>query len=115
ERFPSPSLYATNYYNATNAVIKALDAVKGNLDDNQVAFRKALSEVVLDAPNGRIKLDQNRQAIGPTFITEVSENNKGELYNKFVGKVDDVTQTLGMTPDQFKAIGLPGRNTPACK
>ena len=47
--------------------------------------------------------------------TEVAENAKGELYNKFVGKVDNVTQTLGMTPEQFKAIGLPGRNTPACK
>jgi ABC-type branched-subunit amino acid transport system substrate-binding protein len=115
ERFPSPSLYATNYYNATNAVLKALDAVKGNLDDNQASFRKALSEVVLDAPNGRIRLDQNRQAIGPTFITEVAENAKGELYNKFVGKVDNVTQTLGMTPEQFRAVGLPGRNTPACK
>jgi hypothetical protein len=29
-------------------------------------------------------------------------------------KVDDVNQTLGMKPEQFRAIGLPGRNTPDC-
>jgi ABC-type branched-subunit amino acid transport system substrate-binding protein len=114
ERFPSPSLYATNYYNATNAALKALEAIKGELDSNQANFRRALSEIVLDAPNGRIRLDQNRQAIGSTFITEVAEGTRGELYNKFVMKVDDVNQTLGMKPEQFRAIGLPGRNTPDC-
>jgi branched-chain amino acid transport system substrate-binding protein len=114
ERFPSPSLYATNYYNATVAALKALEKVKGDLSDNHVAFRRALSELVLDAPNGRIRLDQNRQAIGPTFITEVAEDAKGELFNKFVMKVDDVSQTLGMSPEKFRALGLPGRNTPDC-
>jgi hypothetical protein len=29
-----------------------------------------------------------------------------------VGKTEGVTQTLGMTPDQFRAMGLPSRNTP---
>lgn len=114
ERFPSPSLFATGYYNATMAALKALEAVDGDLSDGQKKFQAALSEVELDAPNGKITLDDNRQAIGTVFITEVRENADGELYNTFVSKVDGVTQTLGMTPEEFRAIGLPSRDTPAC-
>jgi hypothetical protein len=68
-----------------------------------------------DTPNGHIKLDHNRQAIGSVFITEVVEGADGELYNTFVKKVDDVAQTLGMTPEEFAEIGLPGRDTPDCE
>ncbi len=115
ERFPTPSLFGVGYYNATMAALKALEEVDGDLGDGQEAFRAALSEVELDAPNGKITLDDNRQAVGSVFITEVRENAEGELYNTFVSKVDDVTQTLGMTPEEFRAIGLPGRDTPACE
>ncbi len=114
ERFPTPSLFATGYYNATMAALKALEAIDGELDEDQANFRAALSTLELDAPTGKIILDDNRQAIGTTFITEVVEGEDGELTNKFVSKVDNVTQTLGMTPEEFRAIGLPGRDTPKC-
>jgi branched-chain amino acid transport system substrate-binding protein len=114
ERFPTPSLFGVGYYNATMAALKALEEVDGDLSDGQKKFQAALSEVELDAPNGKITLDENRQAIGTVFITEVRENEDGELYNTFVSKVDGVTQTLGMTPEEFRAIGLPSRDTPAC-
>ncbi len=114
ERYPSPSLYATNYYNATIAALQALEAIDGELDDDQANFHAALSEVVLEAPNGVVRLDENRQAIGSTFITEVREAEDGSLYNHFVAKFDDVTQTLGLSPEEFAAIGLPGRDTPDC-
>jgi branched-chain amino acid transport system substrate-binding protein len=114
ERYASPSLYATNYYNATVAALTALEAINGELDADQANFHAALSALELDAPNGRIVLDANRQAIGSTFITEVTEAADGTLYNKFVSKADNVDQTLGMSPDEFRAIGLPGRDTPDC-
>jgi branched-chain amino acid transport system substrate-binding protein len=114
ERFPTPSLFGVGYYNATMAALQALEAVDGDLSDGQKKFQAALAEVELDAPNGTITLDENRQAIGTVFITEVRENEDGELYNTFVSKVDGVTQTLGMTPEEFRAIGLPSRDTPAC-
>ena len=114
ERFPTPSLFGVGYYNATMAALQALEEVDGDLSDGQEKFRAALSGLELDAPNGTITLDDNRQAIGTVFITEVRENEDGELYNTFVSKVDGVTQTLGMTPEEFRAIGLPSRDTPAC-
>ena len=114
ERYSSPSLYATNYYNATVAALIALEEVGGDLSDGQEKFRTALAKVELDAPNGKITLDENRQAIGSTFITEVVEGDDGNLVNTFVSKADNVNQTLGMSPEEFRAIGLPGRDTPEC-
>jgi hypothetical protein len=115
KRFASPSLFATNYYNAFNAVAIAMEKVGGDLSDGGAKFRAELAKVELDAPNGKIRLDDNRQAIATTFITEVAELPNGDLTNKFVKAVPDVTQTLGLTPEAFKAVGLPSRTNPECK
>ena len=115
KRFASPSLFATNYYNAFNAVAIAMQKVGGDLSDGGAKLRAELAKVELDAPNGKIKLDDNRQAIATTFITEVAELPNGDLTNKFVKTVPDVTQTLGLTPEAFKAVGLPSRTNPECK
>ena len=111
---PTPSLFSTNYYNSTMGALLALEAIGGELDDDHANFHAALSAVEMKTPNGNIKLDQNRQAIGSVFITEVVEGPDGNLINTFKQKVDNVSQTLGMTPEEFAAIGLPGRDTPDC-
>lgn len=115
KRFPTPSLLATNYYGATLAMITALNKVNGDLSDNQSKFRAALSSLELDAPNGKIKLDANRQAIGTNFVTEVVDDGKGNLVSKVVKVVPDVNQTLGFDPATFAKIGLPSRTNPECK
>ncbi|MCF6233865.1 MAG: ABC transporter substrate-binding protein [Rhodobacteraceae bacterium] len=115
DRFPSPSLLATGYFNSTNAMIQALEAVNGDLSDGHEAFRAALKEVVLDAPNGRITLDDNRQAIGSNFVTEVIDIGGGELATRLVKKIDNVNQTLGISAEMFAEIGTPSRETPECK
>jgi ABC-type branched-subunit amino acid transport system substrate-binding protein len=115
KRFPSPSLLATNYYDATMALILALRQVKGDLSNNQAKFREALSKLEIDAPNGKIKLDSNRQAIGTNFVTEVVDDGKGALFSKVVKVVPNVNQTLGYDPAVFAKIGLPSRTVPECK
>jgi branched-chain amino acid transport system substrate-binding protein len=115
KRFPTPSLLATNYYGATLAMLTALNKVNGDLSDNQSKFRAALASLELDAPNGKIKLDKNRQAIGTNFVTEVVDDGKGNLVSKVVKVVPDVSQTLGFDPAVFAKIGLPGRTNPECK
>lgn len=115
QRFPSPSLLATGYYNATNAALTCVDQLGGDLGEGQAAFRDCLSNLTLHAPNGDIKLDQNRQAIGSNFVTEVVELDDGTLANKLVKKVDNVNQTLGLDPEVFAKIGLPSRDVPECK
>jgi len=114
ERFASPSLLATNYYNATNAALQCLDEVDGDLSGDQSSFRQCLANIELDAPNGTITLDRNRQAIGSNFVIEVIETEDGELATEMVKKIDNVNQTLGMSEEEFDAIGRPNRDVPEC-
>ena len=114
QRFPSPSLLATGYYNSTNAMLQALDAVNGDLSDGQAAFRAALNTLELDAPNGKITLDSNRQAIGTNFVTEVVQLDDGNLATQLVRKIDGVEQTLGLTVEDFAELGLPSRDVVDC-
>src|SRR5690349_23815173 len=48
--FPSPSLFAYLYYINTLATLQALDAVKGDLSNNQQAFRSALQKTSFKGP-----------------------------------------------------------------
>jgi branched-chain amino acid transport system substrate-binding protein len=109
--YPSPSLFAYVYYVNMKAALDGLAAVNGDLSGNQAKFRDALSKMVLKTPNGDVKLDANRQAIGTTFITEVVKDAQGNLFNKVVAKVDNVDQTLGIPRAEFK-IG--SRDVPDC-
>lgn len=109
--FPSPSLFAYVYYMNMKAALDGLDAVKGDLSGGQAKYREALAKLVLKTPTGDVRLDANRQAIGTTFVTEVVKDAKGELTTKVARKVDNIEQTLGMKPEEFK-IG--SRDVPSC-
>lgn len=115
DRFPSPSLLGTGYYNATTAAFTCLDEVSGDLSDGHAAFRQCLSTLELDAPNGKITLDENRQAVGTNFVSEVVQLDDGTLATQLVAMKENVNQTLGIDKDAFAAIGLPSREVPACK
>lgn len=115
KRFTSPSLCAVHYYDETAAALLALDKVNGDLSDGHKKFREALATLVLDAPNGQIKLDENRQAIGTTFVTEVVRDSNGDLVSKVVQVVPNVDQRLGFSKEVFDRIGLPAREVPVCK
>ena len=115
KRFPSPSLLATGYYNAATAAFTVLNEIGGDLSDGQKKFRADLAKLELDAPNGKITLDDNRQAIGTNFVSEVVELPDGNLATKLVAIKENVNQTLGIDPKVFATIGLPGRDIPECK
>jgi branched-chain amino acid transport system substrate-binding protein len=109
--YPSPSLFAYVYYQNMKAALDGLDAVKGDLSGGQKKYREALSKMTLKTPTGDVRLDENRQAIGTTFITEVAKDAQGGFYNRVVKKIDGVNQMLGMNKADFK-IGT--RDVPDC-
>lgn len=109
--FPSPSLFAYVYYQNMKAALDGLDLVKGDLSGNQAKYRQALSTMTLKTPTGDVRLDENRQAIGTTFVTEVVKDAKGELTTKVARKVDNIDQLLGIPKAQFK-VGT--RDEPNC-
>ena len=92
-----------------------LNEVNGDLSDGQASFRSCLSGLELDAPNGTITLDANRQAIGTNFVSEVVELDDGSLATQLVSIKENVSQTLGLDPDVFARIGLPGREVSECR
>ena len=114
-RFTGPSLCATNYYDETMAMLIALDKVNGDLSDGQKKYREALASLELDAPNGKMRLDENRQAIGTSFVTEVVKDANGELVSKVVQVVPNVDQRLGFSKAVFDKFVPPGRDNPPCK
>jgi branched-chain amino acid transport system substrate-binding protein len=109
--FPSPSLFAYVYYVNMKAALDGLEAVNGDLSNNQAKYREALSKMVLKTPNGDVRLDANRQAIGTTFVTEVVKDAQGNLFNKVHSKVDNVEQLLGMKKEEFQ---MGSRDVPSC-
>jgi len=112
--FASPTLFAHGYYIEVNAMIQALDTVKGDLSDGHRKFRDALAAQTVDTPTGKVKLDQNRNAIGDEFLTEIAAAKDGHLYNKVISVIKGVNQTLGIPEAEYRKTGLPSRDSPAC-
>ncbi|MFO1320216.1 MAG: ABC transporter substrate-binding protein [Burkholderiales bacterium] len=112
--FPSPSLFAYLYYISTRAALEGLDAVKGDLSGGQKKYRDALQKLVFKGPAGEVKIDENRNGIGTTFITEVVKNADGSLASKVIKTIPNVSQTLGLSKAEFQKMGLGSRDVPNC-
>ena len=113
--FPSPSLFAYLYYINTKAALDGLDAVKGDLGGGQKAYRAALQKTNFAGPAGPVKIDDNRNGVGTTYITEVVKTADGSFTNKVVKQVPNVTQTLGLSKAEFDKMGLGSRDVPDCR
>ena len=112
--FPSPSLFAYVYYVNMKAALDGLAAVNGDLSDNQAKYRAALASMTLKTPTGDVKIDENRQAIATTFVTEVAKGADGSFFNKVVKVVPSVDQRLGLAKADFDKMGLGSRDVPNC-
>jgi branched-chain amino acid transport system substrate-binding protein len=112
--FPSPSLFAFVYYINMKAALDGLDAVKGDLSGGQAKYREALKTLKLKTPTGDVVLDENRQGIGTTFVTEVAKGADGSFYNKVVKVTPNVNQRLGLSKADFDKVGLGSRDVPNC-
>jgi branched-chain amino acid transport system substrate-binding protein len=113
--FSAPSIFAHHYYMSAKAAMLALDAVDGDLSDDQAAFRAALNDLTFTTPTGgTMRLDKNRNGIVDNFVTEVYEREDGTLGNRVVKVVRDVDQLLGQDEEVFLASGPVSRDNPSC-
>jgi branched-chain amino acid transport system substrate-binding protein len=115
-RFPdyaalAPSVFPITYTNAMEATLKALEAVDGDLGDGQKAFQAALARTELDAPNGHIRLDPNRQAIAPNYLQRVARGPSG-LTMRTVETLGGVEQTFN---GYFGSNAPLGRDSVKCR
>jgi branched-chain amino acid transport system substrate-binding protein len=98
----------------TKALLKGVDAVKGNLTDKQAGLQAALAKLSFDTPTGKVSLDANRNAIADNFVTEVVKNADGTLSNKVVSVTKQMDQKLGLSAADYAAIGSFGKENPKC-
>jgi branched-chain amino acid transport system substrate-binding protein len=106
------NVFFVNYYNNARGLIYGLKKVKGDISGGQKALQKAMDTVSVVDPNGyRLKLDNNRQAIGDTFVAQLVDNG-GTLGVKTVYKVVNVPQTFGGAFSPTKPA--PSGTSPAC-
>lgn len=111
--YPAITVAPPLYYGAVEAVVQALETVRGDLSGGQRAFQRALAKVELDTPSGRIKLDERHQAIGPNYLLQWQKNRRGKLVPRTIRTVPDVEQTFN---GYFRPDGpLLGRDTIECK
>ncbi|HEY9065977.1 MAG TPA: hypothetical protein VIO33_13420, partial [Burkholderiaceae bacterium] len=95
--------------------LDALDAVKGDLSGGQKAYREALQKTKFNGPAGVVEIDENRNGVGTTYITEVAKAPDGSFYNKVVKSVPNISQTLGLSKADFQKMGLGSRDVPDCR
>ena len=106
------SVFTYSYFVNTWGLIEALKQVKGDISGGQKDLQDALAQVSLNAPYGKITLDENRQAITDQYYLQLVEGDKG-LATKTQGSVPDVDQTFGGTFSDSSPA--PGRTYPPCE
>jgi branched-chain amino acid transport system substrate-binding protein len=97
------------YYLEMKALLTGLDEAKGDVAGPDTALRASLSKLSLDSPQGPVKLDANRQAIGSNYLFKVT---KGQ--SSLLKEVPNVTQTLGQPADQYTSQPAFDRTHPSC-
>jgi len=112
---PFDSLFSTEYWANTEPLIRALQAIKGDLSDGQKKLRAALLEIGrkgINTPNGLTRLDQNRNAIANNYIRQVTKVTKDAAFYKTLRTIPNVDQSFSgffttKTP-------TPSRTSPPC-
>jgi branched-chain amino acid transport system substrate-binding protein len=105
--------FALGYTNAMEAVLQAIERVRGDLSGDERRFMAELAKVELDAPNGHVRLDERHQAIAPNYLNRLTRNAAGKLEAHTFLSVPNVEQTFGGLFDPGSTA--PGRTTPACR
>jgi branched-chain amino acid transport system substrate-binding protein len=101
------------YRDGVEAVLVALEEIEGDLSADGKRFREALGRLTLDSPLGRIRLDANRQAIAPIYLSQVQIDRRGRPSFRTLRVLEGVEQTFG---GYFRpGDPPPSRTAPACR
>jgi branched-chain amino acid transport system substrate-binding protein len=109
---PTDHAVVIPYRDAMEAVLEALDRSGGDLSHGQREFRAALADIALISPNGRVRLDRNRQAIAPAYLSRVEIDGNAKPMLRTFRVVRNVDQTFG---GYFgRSTAPPSSVAPAC-
>ena len=81
-------------YAAVEALVEALDETDGELGRGQAELRRTLAGLVLDAPQGTVRLDRNRQASEASYLERIEPSTPGAPpRTRLIRRIDGVDQT----------------------
>lgn len=101
---------AVAYRDGVEAALEALERARGATGAKLTA---ALARLELNSPAGRVRLDANRQAIAPSYLSRVATDAEGKPSLRTLSVLPNVEQTFG---GYFKpGDPPPSRSTPGCR
>ena len=100
------------YRDGVEAVLTALEQIEGDLADDGAGLRRALASVAVESPVGRIRLDENRQAVTPMFLSRLEPDSDGRVAPRAYRVLRNIDQSFGgyFGPDS----PAPSRSSPDC-
>lgn len=98
---PADDLAEQGYVGA-QVIAQALEAVKGNIED-QEAFLAALRKVEVNAPRGKVRFDPFQNVIHTVHVLRV-EKRAGAVQNLPIASFPDTTQFWKWSPDAYLAL-----------
>ena len=84
----TPTLYASQGFDAANLIGSALEAVNGDLSD-MGAFREAIRKAEFDSVRGAFKFGRNQHPVQDLYVREVIKTADGNTTNKTLKKVSE--------------------------
>lgn len=97
-----PSAASSFAYSSMRMIIRAIEALKGDVSDKAALVDAMLKVDMSDDPRGPVKLDPTwHAAIGNVYIREVAKDDAGKLYNKGIWTVKDVSQFGPYDPELY--------------
>jgi len=109
-----PSYFAEMAYDTANWIVKAIEIVKGNVEDKAKLF-DAMRQVKLpNAPRGPLELDKYNNVVQNVYIRKVEKVN-GVLQNTVVAKIPNVGQFWKYDPEKYLKQPPYSRDYPPCR
>ena len=112
DAFNYPSSFALQYYLNTKAGLLAVESVNGDLFNGQARLKEALASLAFEGPCGPVRLDAYHGAIANSFVTVVKKDENGVLYRSMLDVAEEVSQTMGLSEEEYKAYGIFSRDNP---
>ena len=101
-------------YTAVEALLTALEKTDGELGSAHELLRSSLERLVLDAPQGTVRLDRQRQASEAIYLERIEPPKRGAgPRTRPLRRLDGVEQTFGGIFGA--ATPSPSKTDPTCE
>jgi branched-chain amino acid transport system substrate-binding protein len=109
----NPSTASEFAYSSMRMILRAIEAVNGDISDKTALVDAMLKVDLTDDPRGQVSIDPKyHSAIGPVYIREVTKAEDGSLYNKGIWTVKNVSQFGPYDPETYLKQPTDGNTYP---